>query len=241
MPEPVNFYSAWYCPFAQRTWAALEHLGIPYKYLETDPYHKSAEWLEISRGMGQVPVLEFRKQAGKPTRITDSLRTLESLDDTQAMSHRLFPENPLDRAEARFWLDHQGKSIIPYFYRYLKANVGSESANEAKEQMLSGLLQLAEGMNSNEPYFMGQDIGIVDFAFAPFALRIELLLSHYKDFSLPTEGEAWVRYGVWWQSIKSHPALLKTMRPSNAYLIRLIEFYLPYSQGGGQDNVTIIP
>jgi len=59
MSGPVNFYAAWYCPFAQRAWAALEYLEIPYAYQETDPYDKSKRWLEVSRGTGQVPVLEI--------------------------------------------------------------------------------------------------------------------------------------------------------------------------------------
>jgi len=59
MSKKLILYSAWYCPFAQRTWATLEHLGIPYDYRETDPYNKSPEWMDISRQTGQVPVLEI--------------------------------------------------------------------------------------------------------------------------------------------------------------------------------------
>jgi glutathione S-transferase len=240
MIEQINLYSAWYCPFAHRTLATLEHLGIPYNYLEIDPYHKSLEWLDISRGTGQVPVLEIQEVGGKQSRIPDSLRTMEYLNDLLTSGPRLFPKDPSDRAEVRFWLDHQGKAIIPYFYRFLKASTGGVDANEAKDQMLSGLFRMAQGMHKTGPYFMGKEPGIVDFSFAPFALRIEFLLSLYKGFSLPTEGDAWLRYRNWWHAIKSHSAFKKTMPDHETYLARLAEFYLPYSHGAGQNDVTKI-
>jgi hypothetical protein len=38
---PTKFYSAWYCPFAQRTSMALLHNGLAFGYIEVDPYRKS--------------------------------------------------------------------------------------------------------------------------------------------------------------------------------------------------------
>jgi glutathione S-transferase len=236
--DEVTLYSAWYCPFAQRTWAALEHLGIPYHYRETDPYHKSPEWMEVSRGTGQVPVVEISVNEGAPFRVPGSLRSLEYLEDVQDESIELFLANPSSRAEARYWLDLQGANIIPYFYRFLKADRGSLIADEAKGKMLIGLRSFAESMSSEGPYFTGDTPSVVDFAFAPFALRIELILGHYKDFTLPTTGETWARYATWWAAMKTHPALLSTMPEPETYEARLIEFYLPYSKGGGQEDVT---
>jgi glutaredoxin len=39
---------------------SLEEAGLPYDYIEIDPHNKTPEWLSISRGTGQVPVLEVR-------------------------------------------------------------------------------------------------------------------------------------------------------------------------------------
>ena len=236
--DDVTLYSAWYCPFAQRTWATLEHLGIPYKYRETDPYHKSPEWMEISRGTGQVPVIEISVNDGAPFRVPGSLRSLEYLEDVQDESIELFSANPSNRAEARYWSDFQGANIIPYFYRFLKADRDSMIADEAKGKMLIGLQTFAEAMSSDGAYFTGDAPSLVDFAFAPFALRIDLILGHYKDFTLPTTGETWTRYATWWAAMKRHPAMLSTMPEPETYKARLIEFYLPYSKGGGQEDVT---
>jgi glutathione S-transferase len=234
----ITLYSAWYCPFAQRTWATLEYLGIPYEYRETDPYHKSLEWLDVSRGTGQVPVLEIPVQKGAPFRVPGSIRSLEYLDDAQDDGINLFTSGASNRADVRYWLDIQGTAIIPYFYRFLKADQDSLQADQARDQMLTGLQLFVEAMASEGPYFTGNTPSAVDFAFAPFALRIELLLAHYKDFVLPTTGEPWARYATWWACIKVHPAFQNTMPEHETYDARLIEFYLPYSKGCGQEDVT---
>lgn len=234
----IKFYSAWYCPFAQRTWTALEHLALPYDYMEIDPYDKTAHWLKVSRGAGQVPVLEVRHPDEATMYIPDSVRTLEYLGDISGSDSRLWPSTPSARAEARFWLDHQGRAIIPYFYRFLKAERGSPSESEARDQMLAGLRALAEAMTPEGTYFWGDRPGMIDLAFAPFALRIESLLSHYSAFRLPQSGGAWARYATWWRAMKSYAPFTRTMPNRDTYDARLLEFYLPYSQGRGQQDVT---
>lgn len=234
----VTLYSAWYCPFAQRTWAALEYLEIPYEYRETDPYHKSPEWMDVSRGTGQVPVLGISAENGALSHVPGSLRSLEYLDDAQEDGKALFTTGASARADARYWLDIQGVAIVPYFYRFLKADRDSLEADQARDELLKGLKMFAEAMPSHGPYFTGDTPTVVDFALAPFALRIELLLKHYKELDLPTTGESWARYAVWWAAIKAHPAFLNTMPELETYDARLIEFYLPYSKGGGQKDVT---
>jgi glutathione S-transferase len=230
MTTDITFYSAWYCPFAQRTWAALEHLDIPYQYDEIDPYIKSESWMKISRGTGQVPVLQTKSGLSIP----DSMRSFDYLDQ----GHVLFPEPQDSRAEARFWLDYQGANIIPYFYRFLKAEKNSAMAEIAKRQMLAGLIEFTAAMSPNGPYFFGDTPNAVDFAFAPFALRIELLLDVYKDYQLPRYGENWQRYHVWWNAMETQPAFLRTMPEPETYTAKLADFYLPYSKGGGQTDVT---
>lgn len=233
----LHFYSAWYCPFAQRTWTALEYLGIPYEYKETDPYHKSKPWLKLSRGTGQVPVLRVKNKGDEAMSIPGSLRTMEYLDEICPSCSALFPSSPSERAEARFWMDQQGSDIIPHIYKYLGAEQGSEAEAIAKANMLEGIVAFIDGMTNTGPYFFGDEPGIVDFAFAPFALRIEMLLSHYKGFQLPRTDDNWDRYAVWWRAIKYHPSFIATMPDQASYAERLVEFYIPYSKGGGQQNI----
>jgi glutathione S-transferase len=234
----INLHSAWYCPFAQRTWIALEYLGIPYSYEETDPYNKTEAWMETSRGTGQVPVLGVTDNEGVLTRIPDSLRTLEYLEDINTGDKSLYPADPAQRADARFWLGHQGQHIIPALYRFLKAQPGSAVADLERNNLMKGIETLAEAMSPAGPYFFGDTPGIVDIALVPFIYRIELLLSHFKDFHLPTTGKNWSRFAIWWKAIKSHKSVLATMPDPDTYTERLRDFYIPYSLGGGQEDVT---
>ena len=78
----------------------------------------------------------------------------------------------------------------------------------------------------------------MDIALAPFALRIDLLLAFYREFELPVEGEIWLRYQRWYASILEQPAFNATAYDQPDYRNRLVEFYLPYSQGEGQKDVT---
>lgn len=78
--RPVNFFSAWFCPYAQRAWLTLEHYQIPYNFIEAltvhqkqhddDPgFSKSPRLLEINH-KGQVPTLELTPEIIKDLGIT---------------------------------------------------------------------------------------------------------------------------------------------------------------------------
>lgn len=59
LKAPLKFYSAWYCPFAQRAWMTLLHKGLVFEYIEVDPYRKSRWWLEISQNSAKVPLKQI--------------------------------------------------------------------------------------------------------------------------------------------------------------------------------------
>ena len=41
--SPFKLYTSWFCPFAQRVQLALEVKGLPYEYIDVDPYNKSKD------------------------------------------------------------------------------------------------------------------------------------------------------------------------------------------------------
>ncbi|KAI9847546.1 MAG: hypothetical protein M1838_000845, partial [Thelocarpon superellum] len=45
----LKLFGSCFCPFVQRIWIALEVKGIPYQYVEVDPYKKPDSLLEINR------------------------------------------------------------------------------------------------------------------------------------------------------------------------------------------------
>jgi len=237
----ATLYSAWYCPFAQRAWIGLAHKKVTFDYVETDPYEKSVDWMRLSRGTGQVPVLQMQREGlDAAVAVPDSLRVLEYIDEAfRGKGPDLFPRSPAARADALYWTDFPGRKIIPYMYRALKAPIGSEEGAVALQAMEDGLAAFSAAMSPQGPFFSGADISGVDIAFAPFASRIAIILSHYRSYAVPLSGDVWQRYAVWLQAIEQSGLLSATEGDSETYVDRLVDFYLPYSNGGGQADVTV--
>lgn len=240
--DKPTLYAAWYCPFAQRAWLSLLHKGVDFDYVEINPYEKTDSWMDISRGHGQVPVVAEIGADGSRITVPDSLRVMEYLDERFAdQGAPLFPTSPEGRAEARYWLDYIGRRVIPYLYRFLKSEAGSPSGAEARVLFEEHLEDLFKAMDQEGPFFFGAGPGVVDFALAPFMLRVELILSHYRDYHLPEDGLAWHRGARWWEAISALPAFRATSIGIDGYQDRLVDFYVPYSQGRGQDDITVVP
>lgn len=237
----MKFYYAWYCPFAQRAWMTLLHKGLECELIEVDPYDKTNWWMEISRNTAQVPVIEyFDEENDNKTTIVDSTHVVEFLEELKPTFNPILPNSPAVRAEQRYWVDHINKKIVPYFYRFLKAKNPGKYRDSSREHLLEGLKLLSSQIPNQSPYFSGDSIGIVDILLIPFSYRIDILLSHYRDFEPPKIGDDWQKYQTWYTRILQEPIFKATSTNHANYKQRLIEFYFPYSQGGGQNDVTHI-
>ena len=236
----MKFYNAWYCPFAQRAWMALVYKDIDFDYIEIDPYDFTDSWLEISRGFALVPVVIQSNGSGEDTTIVESLRILEYLEDYYPETAPLFADTANARSQQKFWMDHIGQKITPCFYRYLKREGGEEAQQKSLNEMLEGLLALTQAMDSEGPYFSGDRIDAVDIALVPFAMRIDVLLSHYRNLELPKSDDDWRRYHRWYEAMLALPAFRATAFDHDDYESRLIAHYSPYNAGGGQTDVTVV-
>ena len=179
--------------------------------------------------------------ANGPTTVIDSTRILEYLEDLVSDRNLLYPGDANARAELRFWGDHINERIVPYVYRFLEAHDPGEYRDDSRKALLEGLEELADAMSPEGPYFSGSALTAIDIMLMPFAYRIDALLGHYRDFSLPTAGETWSRYRRWYENMRNTPIFQGTLSDPENYRQRLIEHYLPYSQGKGQQDVTDIP
>jgi len=228
----MKLYSSWYSPFAQRAWLALLHKGADFEIVEIDPYVKTESWMRVSRGMGQVPVLVDDTGQGEPLSVPGSLRTLEFIDERFAgEGTTLFPGDPGKRADIRYWLDSFERGVMPHFYGFLMSPPDSSQGQTARQSFEDGLAVLASGISVEGPYFLGEKPCAIDMALAPFALRFELLLPHYRDYKVPENTGVWRRYHAWWQVMGRDRHLPATYGETATYRDRLIEFYLPYAEG----------
>lgn len=230
----MKLYSAWYCPFAQRVWMSLLYKQVDFEYIEIDPYKETPEWLELSKGTSQVPVITVGEE-----NIIDSTEIMTQLDSLLPETTTLFSFNSDERIKQVQWIDHINNKIVPYFYRYLKSHIEGKQKDEEELALLLGVTSFSEALDSDGPYFSGKTISAVDYSLFPFAYRINLLLKHYRDFSLPESGGCWERYHQWYNAMLERSEFKVSSTDIPNYDQRLIDVYYPYSQGGGQIDVTV--
>jgi glutathione S-transferase len=123
---------------------------------------------------------------------------LEYLEDAYPNTHPLLPEDPIDRAKARIWIDHIGKKINPAFFALLQAE-DLEKREEAKVRLFDGLQKFTKQLapSSTGPYFFGNLYTIVDIALTPWAFRMPQALKTFKNIEIPTSGgedDVWSRF-----------------------------------------------
>jgi glutathione S-transferase len=163
--------------------------------------------------------------------VPDSLRVLEFIDEVfRGQGPDLFPRSPAARADALYWADFPGRKIIPYMYRALKAPIGSDDGAVALQAMEDGLAAFSTAMSPQGPFFSGTVINVVDIAFAPFASRIAIILSHYRSYEVPLSGDVWQRYAVWLQAVQQSGLLRASDGDSKTYADRLVDFTCPIAR-----------
>lgn len=85
--------------------------------------------------------------------------------------------------------------------------------------------QFAEAMDTEGPFFLGQEPTLIDFVMAPWAVRL-WVFDHYKQggLGMPAEGEAeeqendWTRWRKWLSAIESRRSIVETTSEKEHYL-----------------------
>ncbi|CAF5030826.1 unnamed protein product, partial [Rotaria sp. Silwood1] len=119
---------------------------------------------------------------------------MEYLEDAFPKSTPLLPEDPVDRACVRLWIDHISKKIVPGFFWLIQAQTENDQ-NEAKKELEKAIYQFAEQLKG--PYFTGEQFGMADIALAPFIQRQYVVVQHHRGFSVPKDGETWQKWHRW--------------------------------------------
>ena len=98
MADEVKLYRTWSSPFGLRIVWALHIKGIEYEAIFEDLSQKSPQLLQYNPVHKKIPVLVHK---GKP--ICESLVILEYIDETWKETAPLLPQDPYEKAMARFW------------------------------------------------------------------------------------------------------------------------------------------
>ncbi len=153
------------CPFVQRTVITLLHKDVPYDITYID-LNNPPEWFAEVSPLGKVPVLKV----GDETVLFESAVIQEYVDEITPPS--LMPADPLTKALNRAWIGYGGEVIMAM---HGLVSAGDEAAFDEARSKLRGMLEKVEAVHSGEDFFNGGEFALIDAAFAPIFMRLDLL------------------------------------------------------------------
>jgi glutathione S-transferase len=192
----------------QRVWISLEAKGIPYQYIEVDPYKKPQSLLDVNP-RGLVPAIRH----GPTWSTHESTVIMEYFEDIGG-KHSLFPSDPKDKATSRLWTDHINRLIIPAFYRLLQAQDPNDQISHATE-LRTEISKLVDAADPAGPFFLGKTIGFVDVQIAPWVIRLRRVLGLYRGWPEPEKGSRWAK---WVNAIENDKSVKATTSDDGLYL-----------------------
>jgi glutathione S-transferase len=209
----MNFYSAWFCPYAQRAWLTLEHHKVPFNYVESltvkenqedgdHGYQKNPRLLELNP-KGLVPTLEFPPQYNLPSnvqheklkKVGTSLVLSESIDcieflNTLAMSNSATSSDTIDNGHCDLIPDpslvstaHEFNQSICSTFYKVLMKPTREEQKEAFDSFLLGIEKFLKDVK-DDGFYKSAYPTIVDFTVIPWILRLPLLQYYRPMFDM---------------------------------------------------------
>lgn len=170
------------CPYVQRAAIVLLEKGVPFTRRDIDLSNKP-EWFLAISPLGKTPVLLVD---GVP--IFESAVICEYLEDV--FTPRLHPEDPLQRARHRAWIEFSSSVLnaIGTFYSAPNEAALQEGVSELRRKFI----QLEAALDS-AAFFDGQRFSIVDAAFAPVFRYFDVFerIDEFGFFSSLPRVQAW--------------------------------------------------
>ncbi|KAF9027253.1 glutathione S-transferase [Hymenopellis radicata] len=218
MVEQITLYTGELCPYAHRIELALAEVGAQFTRYEIDLFNKP-EW--------------YARKVNPASKLAESLILVEFIADLFPVSP-LLPSPPVERAEARFFIDTFANKFYPAYMGFITGAEPKEPLFAALEALQNLLVQ-----NGRKKFAVNDDFTIADAAVLPFFARLETVLSN--DLGAYDEGEGKQvlntlatdpKYKVFWdyfQRLKARESFKKTYWPdevSELMKVRLGPFKL---------------
>ena len=153
------------CPFVQRAVTTLRYKQTPFKLTHidlSDPPH----WFRAISPFGKVPLLKVDKRHV----IFESAVIGEFLDEIT--NGGLLPDAPLLRALNRSWIEFGTACLLDLS---AQMHAADEQTFDSSRDELKSKLKWLEATLDQPPYFNGETLSLVDFAWAPLFMRAEIL------------------------------------------------------------------
>jgi glutathione S-transferase len=215
----IKIYSAFVCPYAHRTRLVLQEKGIDFELIEIDLQNKPVGFTQVSP-YGKVPAITHQEN-----RVWESAVINEYLEEVFP-NPPLLPSSPIARAQARIWIDFANTRLAPAFSNLLR-NPDVKQQEQAKQELYKHLEFIENEafgkLSHTGPYWFGESISLVDFAFFPWFERWPAL-KHYRGFGIPTE---FARLRQWKHALKELPSVKAIANPKELYIERYAKFATP--------------
>jgi len=182
MTHRLTLVSHMLCPYVQRAAIVLAEKGVAFDRIDVDLSNKPDWFLRISP-LGKTPVLLVDDEP-----IFESAVICEYLDDTTLP--RLHPENALQRARHRAWMEFGSAVLntIAGFYNAADDDALQAKAAELRRQFGQIEVALGEG-----PYFSGAKFSVVDAVFGPIFRYFDVFdgIADFGIFETTPRVNAW--------------------------------------------------
>ncbi|WP_029132505.1 glutathione S-transferase family protein [Sedimenticola selenatireducens] len=170
------------CPFVQRAVIALKEKRVDFDitYIDLD---NPPDWFKEISPFGKVPLLRIGDEV-----LFESAIINEYLDEVYPPA--LHPENPLERAKHRGWIEFGSNLLFDQFKAMMAKD---EDSFQQQCEVLGGSFARLDPVISDGPYFMGERFSLLDTAYAPFFMRFEILKKHHEALEdlMPTRLSRW--------------------------------------------------
>ncbi|WP_127478270.1 glutathione S-transferase family protein [Sulfurivermis fontis] len=214
-PELVSFKL---CPFVQRSVIVLLEKGVPFDITYIN-LKEPPEWFQRISPLGKVPLLKVGD-----TVLFESAVIMEYLDEVNPPS--LHPADPLRKAHNRAWIEF-ASGLLACQYNLTMAAADAAAFDAQCTELCAKLAQLEQQIAG--PLFNGREFALVDAAFAPFFLRLDLLEGWHPLGLL----RGLPKVSAWSQQLLQRPAVRDSVVPEFAAL------YREHIRGGGAHGARV--
>ena len=239
---PPKFYGSPVCPWASRTWLALELLGIKYEYVEIDLDNKAPDFVaQYAKAVGapktpnpvaKVPLLvdaEFPDGLVESATVTSYLFNSAAVHGAPNPGGVLIKLTPRQQAIADLFTEQVTSRFTKAFYTLLTAATPDAAAAAEAEYLAAhvafGVAQREAGTGAPAgPFVLGAQPSIADVLLFPFIVR-SVVIERLRGVTVP-ETDEYAPFHAWRRAIFAVPGATATVR-DEAYYVKAYTRYVP--------------